>query len=196
MCVLVWFLTAVFAAFQVKSQRLQGRDDPRRIVEEVLYGPTFVHSCRFSLTVNMSFYESQMSRTGMFESIMMNFLDGLTTLLPGHNGPVYSLPIGTETTQVKTGSGPYDGNVIVAGSAYLYSFNATAPANLDVNTWINHAIGFFRPKAALSDIGELLLNATFMVRCDPSMLFLRVTVMIVMKKHRDALFGPHSRSAP
>ena len=111
----------------------------------------------------MSFYESQMSRTGMFESIMMNFLDGLTTLLPGHNGPVYSLPIGTETTQVKTGSGPYDGNVIVAGSAYLYSFNATAPATLDLNTWINHTISFFRPKAALSAIGELLLNATFMV---------------------------------
>ena len=158
------------AAFQIESQHLQGHDDPRHIVREVTRSPTFVHSGKFSLTVSMMFYASYMSNTSLFDSIMKYFLAGLTTILPGHDGPVFALPSGTESIQVRTGPGPYDGYVIVEGSAFLFSFNATAPAYLDMNTWINHIINFFRPKEALIENGDLLLNSTFTVQCGPSLL--------------------------
>jgi hypothetical protein len=158
------------AAFQIESQHLQGHDDPRRIVREVTHSPTFVHSGKFSLTVSMVFYASYMSNTSLFDSIMKYFLAGLTSILPGHGGPVFALPSGTEYMQVRTGPGPYDGYVTVEGSAFLFSFNATAPANLDMNTWINHTINFFRPKEALIENGDLLLNSTFTVQCGPSLL--------------------------
>ena len=116
------------------------------------------------------FYASYMSNTSLFDSIMAYFLGGLTTILPGHNGPVFALPSGTEYTQVRTGPGLYDGYVVVGGSAFLFSFNASAPAYLGLDTWINHTIRFFRPKQALTDNGDLLLNSTFTVQCGPSLL--------------------------
>jgi len=158
------------AAFQVKSQHLQGQDDPRHIVAQVTHGPAFVFPGKFSVAFNTSFIVSHMSQPSLLETIIKNItdgvMDGFKAMLPAHHGPVYSVSTGTDFKyQFPVGA---EWQHLVESSAFLVSLNTTAPAtaSFDVNAWTNHAINFFRSQAASSEIRELLSNANFMVRCD------------------------------
>ena len=158
------------AAFQVKSQHLQGQDDPRHIVAQVTHGPTFVFPGKFSVAFNTSFIASHMSQPSLLETIIKNItdgvMDGFKAMLPAHHGPVYSVSTGTDFKhQFPVGA---EIQYLVESSAFLVSLNTTAPAtaSFDVNAWTNHAINFFRSQAASSEIRELLSNANFMVRSD------------------------------
>ena len=164
-------LTCCSAAFQVESQHLQGQNDHRRIVGEVTRGPTFVFPGKYSVKFSTMFYASQMSQPSLIELIMKNITDAVTdgfkAMLPARNGPVFAVPTGMETTPVQTGPSSVDGYLLFESSAFLVSFNTTAPTNFDVGAWTNHTINFFRSKAASSEIRELLSTATFTVRCGP-----------------------------
>ena len=158
------------AAFQVKSQHLQGQDDPRHIVAQVTHGPAFVFPGKFSVAFNTSFIVSHMSQPSLLETIIKNItdgvMDGFKAMLPAHHGPVYSVSTGTDFKyQFPVGA---EIQYLVESSAFLVSLNTTAPAtaSFDVNAWTNHAINFFRSQAASSEIRELLSNANFMVRSD------------------------------
>ena len=161
-----------FAAFQVKSQHLQGQDDPRHIVAQVTHGPAFVFPGKFSVAFNISFIVSHMSQPSLLETIIQNItdgvMDGFKAMLPAHHGPVYSVPTGTEFKSGFPVGDPHESHYLVESSAFLVSLNTSAPAtaSFDVNAWTNHAINFFRSQAASSEIRELLSNANFMVRSD------------------------------
>ena len=84
-------------------------------------------------------------------------------------GALLSIPSDYQITSSKLLSNQSGVFVVFERNLLLFSLNNTAPAFLDVNALISHAVSFFRLNARSTQIQNLVSPATLMVRLGPQL---------------------------